>query len=162
MQGSHDICGEAEVLDFIIDMSNARALAFSNIMNGMSVRESTETIRSNFGEVYFYGLGYRVDINGASVREYETIVSTGSYARVFLNSVFSAEIQDIMNMMAPRSVVPDSGTPAYLEIAVTRTEAHVPVVVEYNTTQNDIFPVPEHVGVVPHYGDDPSQYYGSY
>ncbi|MCT4635173.1 MAG: hypothetical protein N4A31_02860 [Rickettsiales bacterium] len=151
-QGSYDPVGEAQFLDLIISMSNARALAYANIMRDVSLSQSADTSRGYLGRIEVNALEYRLNINVNSIREGEFISSTDHYGQVYLNHVSTAEIQEIMNMLAPSSIVPGRETPAFLEIAVTRTETYVPEVVEYNTTtQSYVTPIPIRVGVIPDY-----------
>jgi hypothetical protein len=138
-------------------MSNARALAYANIMTGTSVRETTGTSHGTLGGFDVNSLEYRLNINGNPVRPDEILSSSTGQVQTYMSSIFIEELQEVMNMVVPSSIGHSLETAALLEVAVIRTEAFVPVV-NYNTTNHgyDIY-IPGYVGTAPHY-DDGSYY----
>lgn len=90
------------------------------------------------------------------------MLSSNSHAQAFLNYVSIEEIQEVMNMVSPSSIGPRVEMGAFLEVDVTRTEAFVPVVENYNTTTAQSYEthIASYPGIVPHDGN--IEYYGSY
>ena len=133
-QGFYEPLQEVQVLDSIIDMSNARALAHANLMSGTSVRETRGSSNGILGGFHVDALEYRLNINGVPARPNEIASSSSSQSRASINSISVEEIQEVMNMFSSASIGYRSEISAFLEVSVIRTEAYVPVV-HYNTTE---------------------------